>query len=160
MRLRPFRAADLDTLYQIDQVCFPPGVSYSREELEDFIRDQDSVTWVAESGAELVGFLVANQETPHAAHIITIDVMEAWRRQGVGRALMDAAEAWAGVQDLPLVYLETAVDNTVAQRFYESRGYERYQRVENYYHSGAAAWVMVKRLKRESAPAARGRASS
>lgn len=160
MRLRPFCASDLDTLYEADQVCFPPGVSYSREELEDLIRDQDSITWVAESGADLVGFLVAHRETPHAAHIITIDVLEAWRRRGVGRALMDAAEAWAGIQDLPLVYLETAVDNTVAQRFYESRGYERYRRAENYYRNGGAAWVMVKRLKRESAPVALGRAPS
>ncbi|HEV2491594.1 MAG TPA: N-acetyltransferase [Terriglobia bacterium] len=156
MRLRPFRAADLDTLYQIDQVCFPPGVSYSRQELDDFIHDGDSTTWVAESDADLVGFLVANREPPHAAHIITIDVVEEWRRRGVGRALMDAAEAWAGQENLAVIYLETAVDNTVAQRFYESRGYERFRRLEHYYNNGAAAWIMVKRLKKGSPPAIEG----
>jgi ribosomal-protein-alanine N-acetyltransferase len=156
MRLRPFRAADLETLYQIDQACFPPGVSYSRRELEDFIHHQDSTTWVAESGTELVGFLVANRERAHAAHIITIDVVETWRRRGVGRALMDAAEAWAREQNLGLVYLETAVDNTIAQRFYDNRGYERYRRIEHYYHNGAAAWIMVKRLKKDSTLRPRG----
>ena len=155
MRLRPFHAGDLDTLYQIDQQCFPPGVSYSRRELEDFIEHQDSMTWVAESEAETIGFLVANREPPHAAHVITIDVVEAWRRRGVGCALMDAAEAWAECQNLGMMYLETAVDNTAAQRFYESRGYERFRRIERYYHNGAAAWVMAKRLKKGSTPAAR-----
>jgi [ribosomal protein S18]-alanine N-acetyltransferase len=150
MRLRSYRDSDLDTLYRIDQACFPPGVSYSRQELEDFVHHRRSATWVAESQAELVGFLVANRELPHAGHIITIDVVEAWRRRGVGRALMDVAEAWAEQQNLLVIFLETAVDNTAAQRFYESRGYERFRRIEQYYGNGAAAWLMVKRLKKSS----------
>ncbi len=152
MRLRPYRASDLGTLYQIDQTCFPPGVAYSRRELENFVTARRSKTWVAEDGQETIGFLVAGQEPQRAGHIITIDVVERWRRRGVGDALMDAAEDWAESEGLSRIYLETAVDNTAAQSFYGRRGYAKFREIENYYGNGAAAWVMVKRLKATTAP--------
>lgn len=149
VQLRPYRASDLDTLFGIDQRCFAPGISYSRAELEGFIAHRRSATWVAEADGDTVGFLVARREPGGAAHIITIDVVESWRRRGVGKALMDAAESWAAGLDLAVLYLETAVDNEIAQRFYRRRGYHKLRRVENYYADGAAGWIMVKQLKQE-----------
>lgn len=149
VQLRPYRASDLDTLFEIDQRCFAPGISYSRAELEGFIAHRRSATWVAEADSDTVGFLVARREPGGAGHIITIDVVESWRRRGVGKALMDAAESWAAGLDLAVLYLETAVDNEIAQRFYRRRGYHKLRRVENYYADGAAGWIMVKQLKEE-----------
>ncbi|HLW78133.1 MAG TPA: N-acetyltransferase, partial [Terriglobia bacterium] len=83
-----------------------------------------------------------------AGHIITIDVVEPWRRRGVGKALMDAADSWADREMLSLLYLETALDNDVAQTFYRRRGYEKLRMIEHYYAGGGAAWIMVKRLNR------------
>ena len=91
LQLRSYRASDFDALHQIDQACFPPGVSYSREELAEFIGHRNSSTWVAEVEGEIAGFLVAGREPQRVGHIITIDVVACWRRRGVGSALMDAA---------------------------------------------------------------------
>lgn len=146
IQLRSYRSSDLDTLFEIDQTCFPPGIAYPRRELESFIAHRRSVTWVAEADKETVGFLVARHEPGGAAHIITIDVIQSQRRHGVGNALMDAAESWAAGQGLALLYLETAIDNEVAQKFYHRRGYQKLRLVENYYVGGTAAWIMVKRL--------------
>ena len=148
MVLRAFRASDLDTLWAIDQACFPPGISYSREELAGFIGHKGSRTWVADEGGCIVGFLIANRQTRagRAAHIVTIDVVEATRRRGVGSKLMDAAEQWARDKGLPMIYLETAEDNLPAQRFYAARGYRKLKRIEHYYRHGLAAWVMAKGL--------------
>ena len=146
MNLRPYRPSDLDTLYQIDQACFPPGVSYSKDEIERFISHRNSQTWVAQAGEEVAGFLIAGRERHGAAHIVTIDVAEQWRRRSVGMILMDAAEVWAKRDGLRLVYLETAEDNLPAQAFYRKRGYEKLKRIERYYANGAAAWVMTKWL--------------
>ena len=150
MRLRSYRASDLDALHQIDQACFPPGVSYSREELAEFIGHQNSVTWVAEVEQEITGFLVAGREPQGVEHIITIDVVAGRRRRGVGSALMNAAEEWAARQQLRLIYLETAEDNAPAQAFYAGRGYEKLRMIDRYYSNGAAAWVMVKWLGKQS----------
>jgi len=150
MRLRSYRASDLDTLHQIDQACFPPGVSYSREELAGFIGHRNSATWVAEVEQEITGFLVAGREPQRVGHIITIDVVAGRRRRGVGSALMTAAEEWAARQQLRLIYLETAEDNAPAQAFYAGRGYEKLRMIDRYYSNGRGAWVMVKWLGKQS----------
>lgn len=144
VRLRTYRSTDFDTLYEIDQVCFPAGISYGREELANFIKSPHSMTWVAEAGQVVVGFVIADRENDEIAHIITIDVVEKWRHRGVGTELMNTAEDWAARMGVRFVYLETAEENLVAQQFYRSRGYKTVERVANYYASGQAAWVMVK----------------
>jgi len=151
MYLRAFRPDDLETLYKIDQACFAPGISYPREELSRFISQRGSRTWIAEESGEIAGFLIAERQAQKVAHLVTIDVVDRWRRRGVGRLLMDAAEHWAREQELLLVYLETAENNTAAQAFYEARGYRKVDRVANYYSDGRPAWVMLKWLKGEEA---------
>lgn len=146
MILRPFRDSDFERLYQIDQACFPPGISYSRQEIASYIADPDSETWVAEEGSEIVGFLIAGREGRKSSHVITVDVIEEWRRRGIGAALMNAAEEWARRRGAESIYLETAEDNFAAQQFYQARGYSKIERVEGYYSNGRAAWVMAKRL--------------
>ena len=101
---------------------------------------------MAEEAGEVVGFLIAKREPRKILHIVTIDVVEAWRRRGVGSVLMDAAEQWARDHELCLIGLETAQDNLGAQRFYAARGYRKVDKVEHYYADGTAAWIMVKEL--------------
>ena len=45
--IRDFQPADFDTLWNIDQLCFPPGISYSRAELKLYIRRRGSFTLLA-----------------------------------------------------------------------------------------------------------------
>jgi ribosomal-protein-alanine N-acetyltransferase len=151
MHLRAFRSDDLETLYKIDQACFAPGISYPREELSGFISRRGSRTWVAEEKGEIAGFLIAERQAQKAARIVTIDVVDRWRRRRVGSLLMDAAEHWAREQRLLFIYLETAENNAAAQGFYEARGYRKVDRVENYYSDGTSAWVMLKWLKGKEA---------
>ena len=146
MRLRPFRPDDLATLYEIDQACFVPGVSYSKEELAAFIGRRHAETWVAEEAGEVTGFLIAQREPRRVLHIVTIDVVKAWRRRGVGSELMEAAEQWARDRGLRLIGLETAHDNLAAQSFYQARGYRKVDEIPQYYADGSSAWVMVKEL--------------
>ena len=146
MEILPFKTADLETLYKIDQECFPPGISYSQEELARFIRHRLAKTWVAHSENEVVGFLVFGREPQKVGHIVTIDVVEGRRGTGVGKALLKTAEDWAQRQGLGLIYLETADDNRVAQNFYIAHGYTKVEEIPNYYPNHLTAWVMVKWL--------------
>ncbi len=146
MRIRDYRPSDLQTLYQIDNACFPPGIAYPKYELTRFVSMPGARTWVMESSEGIVGFLIACHESRDAVHIVTIDVVEAYRRKGIGRALMDAAEGWAAKQKARVIYLETADDNLNAQRFYQARGYSLVEREEGYYSNGQAAWLMAKSL--------------
>ena len=151
--LREFKREDFKILWDIDQKCFPPGISYSRLELNAYIRRRGSLTLVAEStsrhevtGSTIVGFIVAEVDRRWIGHIITIDVVAAARRFGVGSALLAAAENRLRAVECPSVRLETAVDNLGALAFYKSRGYFLEKTVPHYYSNGVDALVLQKDL--------------
>ena len=60
-------------------------------------------------------------------------LIPAMRRQGVGRALLDAAEAWARAQHLPAMEVTVWAFNAAASQLYEKQGFgvlRRYLRKE------------------------------
>ena len=103
------------------------------------IAAQGGVTLVAESGGAVVGFLsFAFEEDPgtfvrpeHRRHALIWDISvdEGARGQGVGRALLEAAEAHtkaAGIGEIRLYVLES---NARARRIYDAAGYRTYERL-------------------------------
>ena len=144
--IRDFRPEDFETLWRIDQECFPPGIAYSRQELKIYVRRRSSFTMVAEAEADrkIAGFIVAYGGL--AGHIITIDVVTAARRAGVGSQLLQAAEARLLEGGSKAVGLETAVDNAAALAFYKRHGYHVVSTWPRYYSNGVDALVMSKNL--------------
>jgi len=171
--IRDFQSADFDTLWRIDQQCFPPGISYSRTELKLYIRRRASFTLLAVDAAQattsppdlgqgkknspppasahvpVAGFIVAEADRA-SGHIITIDVIAAARRSGVGSLLLRAAEDRLRAAHCKSVELETAVDNVSALSFYKRHGYSVIQTFPRYYSNGVDALVLKKNL--ESSP--------
>ncbi|HEU0370235.1 MAG TPA: GNAT family N-acetyltransferase, partial [Candidatus Acidoferrum sp.] len=90
--IREFRRTDFSRLWEIDQKCFPTGISYSEPELLFYIQRPRAFTLVAERSGEegqAVGFIVA-EIGRQMGHIITIDVLEQERRGGLGSQLIVA----------------------------------------------------------------------
>lgn len=87
------------------------------------------VALIAWHGAEAVGFAclrvtpAIGSRTPHAL-LTELFVREAFRQHGVGRALVERAEAMAYRQGAPDLYLFTGDQNLTAQRFYARMGYQ------------------------------------
>jgi ribosomal protein S18 acetylase RimI-like enzyme len=166
--VRDFKSADFDTLWRIDQSCFASGISYSRAELRFYIRRPASFTLVAVgvaagdspealSGekksspvvvddATVAGFIVAEAGPRARGHIITIDVVAAARRFGVGSLLLRAAEDRLILAECRAVELETAVDNMSALAFYQRHGYSVIKTFPRYYSNGVDALVLEKTL--------------
>lgn len=144
--IREFQAEDFETLWRMDQECFPPGIAYSRRELKEYVGHRKSFTLVA-SDAEtgtLAGFIVAHQAA--TGHVITIDVMAEARRSGVGSRLLQAAETRLREAGSEAVGLETAVDNVAGLSFYKRHGYSVVRTWPRYYSNGVDALVMRKEL--------------
>ena len=162
--LRDFRREDFETLWRIDQECFPPGISYSRLELAAYVRRWGSFTLVAESSdmngnvmlgqnrssakpsSITLGFIVAEASRRGVGHIITIDVLPAAQRLGLGSKLLNAAEDRLRTAGCRRVSLETAVDNQAALVFYKKHGYSLTKTVPGYYSNGVDALVLSKQL--------------
>jgi len=148
-RIREFKKADFQTLWQIDQICFEPQLAYSQKELAFYMQRPGSFTLVAEDEAEsgILGFIVAENRR-RTGHIITIDVIEKARRSGVGSALLQAAEEKLLEAGATAVALETPVNNAAAIRFYKQTGYFVEKTVAGYYSGHIDALVMTKELAR------------
>ncbi|MGA8867235.1 MAG: hypothetical protein WB510_09710, partial [Candidatus Sulfotelmatobacter sp.] len=87
--VRDFQSEDFDALWRIDQDCFPPGISYSRQELKLYLRRPKSFALVAANAAAsdspdskpapaailasnpIAGFIVAEAGGRGSGHIIT-----------------------------------------------------------------------------------------
>jgi len=144
--IRDFQPEDFETLWRIDQECFPPGISYSRPELKAYMRHRGSFTLVAaesESGKPC-GFLVAHNGS--TGHIVTIDVVKPLRRSGVGSQLLEQAEGRLRTLGSQAISLETAVDNAAALSFYKRHGYSVIRTWPRYYSNGVDALVLKKPL--------------
>jgi len=144
--VRDFKAEDFDLLWRMDQECFAPGISYSKEELKSYIRHRGSFTLVAADviEGEIQGFIIGHCVT--TGHIITIDVSPEARRSGVGSLLLRAAEDRMRQAGCHWVGLETAVDNVTALSFYKRHGYNVVRTWPHYYSNGVDALVLRKEL--------------
>jgi ribosomal-protein-alanine N-acetyltransferase len=167
--IRDFQPADFETLWRIDQLCFPPGISYSRAELKLYIRRRGSFTLLAidatpsatavpdsgdnkklfspiPSANAVAGFIVA-EASRDSGHIITIDVVAVARRAGVGSLLLRAAEDRLRAAHCRTVELETAVDNLSALSFYKRHAYNLVDTFPRYYSNGVDALILKKNLQ-------------
>jgi [ribosomal protein S18]-alanine N-acetyltransferase len=94
----------------------------------------------------VAGFIVAEADGRGRGHIITIDVIAAARRSGVGSLLLGAAEDRLRAAGCSSVELETAVDNLSALSFYKRQGYSVVKTFPRYYSNGVDALVLEKDL--------------
>jgi ribosomal-protein-alanine N-acetyltransferase len=144
--LRPYRLSDFEILYRIDQACFPRGIAYSRAELKSYLHCHGSCCLLAEVANKVAGFVLTEQ-SGKLGHIVTLDVLESYRRQGVGSSLLRAAEQKAASAGVRHMYLETATDNKAAIALWEKHDYRKSATIENYYGWGLDAFEMDKRLR-------------
>jgi ribosomal-protein-alanine N-acetyltransferase len=146
--LRVSRPEDFEQLYEIDQACYPSGIAYSRRTLRRFLGLRHADCVVAEVGGKVVAFIVSLSEDA-LAHIITIDVLEPYRRSGIGSALLREAERHLESRDIREVSLETATSNAAAVAFWEKHRYRTRRLLKNYYPGRVDAWYMTKALGSE-----------
>lgn len=97
------------------------------EKLRACLTNPAHKVFVAESGGEVVGYLHLEDYDvlyfPHMKNVLGIAVASACRRQGVGRALLAAGEAWAKVDGAAAVRLVSGEARKGAHAFYQSLGY-------------------------------------
>ena len=143
--LRTSTSEDFDTLYEIDQACYEPAIAYSKREFRNYLRFPGAECMIAEEGGKAAGFcLTAHQQT--RGYIITIDVLEEFRRRGVGTALLAEAERRLAVHGVKEIGLETAIDNESAIAFWQRHGYRTRGVWNGYYPGGRDAFTMTKRI--------------
>jgi GNAT superfamily N-acetyltransferase len=131
VRVRPMARADLDAVAALSvQLGYPIAGDALAHHFELLREQPENALLVAEQGddEQVVGWVhVAGRvslETGPFAQISGIVVDERVRGQGVGRALMAVAEAWAAERGYDVMRLWSNIVRERAHHFYENLGYE------------------------------------
>ena len=147
--LREYSPSDFDTLYEIDQVCYQRGIAYSRPMLRWYLNLRGAFCIVAESRAggkpSPIGFIIA-QAHANDAYIITIDVLAAYRRSGIGTGLLQETEHRLEKMGVRRVELQTATNNEAGVAFWLRHGYRSSGVTRGYYLGCIDAYNMFKHL--------------
>jgi [ribosomal protein S18]-alanine N-acetyltransferase len=145
--LRPVAPADIEALYALDQVCFEPGIAYSRGELRRFLGIATAQGVLADEGGTLAGFAIGYLTRRRTAHVVTLDVGPAQRRRGLGKELLEALLARLAGTGALEARLEVSTENAGAIAFYEKLGFRIRRPLPDYYGPGRDALEMERDLK-------------
>jgi ribosomal protein S18 acetylase RimI-like enzyme len=149
MLYRHYRPDDFTELYAVEEICFQPPFRFSRAYMRQIVTSPDAATWMAEENGTVAGFAVVEwavelQQT--TAYIQTIEVLSQFRRMGVAGELTRRLEDSAIKAGARLIWLHVDAENSPALSLYETHGYTRQGREENYYPRGRAALIYSKEL--------------
>jgi ribosomal-protein-alanine N-acetyltransferase len=135
--LVPIDASALDRIAALHAESFVPlgERAWTRQDFAELLATPGVVGWVLSVDDEDMGFalyrIVADE-----AELLTIAVRPAWRRQGVGRVLLDAIAAGARGAGAQTFFLEVGADNPPARSLYESQGFSVVGTRRGYYRRG------------------------
>ncbi|MGH2463628.1 MAG: ribosomal protein S18-alanine N-acetyltransferase [Candidatus Limnocylindria bacterium] len=138
----PMRPDDIPAVLEIERASFStpwPPEAFTQE----LTHNRLARYTVARQGEAVVGYagvwLMVDE-----AHITTFAVHPGWRRQGIGRRLMDALLIVASEMGAARMTLEVRISNLAAQALYRAYGFEIAGRRERYYtDDGEDAYIMT-----------------
>jgi ribosomal protein S18 acetylase RimI-like enzyme len=132
--VRVATTSDIERLLHLEECCFA-GDRLSRRSFRRLLAANTSATLVSEHGYLMLLF----RRSSKVARIYSVAVDPRARGRGLGRTLVEHAEAASRARQRNTMQLEVRVDNDAAIRLYESLDYQPIARFENYYEDGCAA---------------------
>ncbi|NBB62018.1 ribosomal protein S18-alanine N-acetyltransferase [Pseudomonas sp. ODNR1LW] len=137
---------DLKSLLELENQCFTSDRLTARS-FQWMISRAHASLIVAQDGSQLMGYcLVLFHRGTSLARLYSIAIASHSRGLGLGKQLLDRAEACARDHDCAYLRLEVRPDNPVAIGLYERNGYRRFAVVHDYYEDHADALRLEKRV--------------
>lgn len=144
--IRPATTTDLPVLISIENHCFDVD-RLSERSFRHLLTRGNAVTLVDETDNTLRGYaMVLFHRNTSIARMYSLATDPAWRGQGLGKALIAAAEAAALDRGMVSMRLEVRTDNKAAQQLYRALGYQEFATVADYYEDHADAIRFEKEL--------------
>jgi ribosomal-protein-alanine N-acetyltransferase len=149
--LREYREADLEAICRLDEDCFAAAFLFDRKSMREFAEARNAICLVAETRHGGVdGFVIVHLDLIAAGlrgYVVTLDVAEEHRREGVASKLLLEAESRAGAVGARQMELHVFTGNEGAIRFYERMGYGRLAVRRRFYRAdGLDAFLYRKEL--------------
>ncbi|MBO4927070.1 MAG: ribosomal protein S18-alanine N-acetyltransferase [Clostridiales bacterium] len=126
---------DLEEIHDIEIASFPDP--WSIDSLWAFASNETVRTLVCardEESGELVGYY-ALQYVLDEAEIAIIAVKRKFRRQGLGKLLLEEIRNFCKERDIKVIHLEVRSENEAAVHLYRTFGFDEVGRRKNYYEA-------------------------
>ncbi len=144
MLVREARVEDIDQLLNIEEYCY--DTPWPREAFEEEVGNGDQgMGFVVEQEGMVVGFLTG-MAVGRDLHLHNIAVHPDHQNQGVGRELMEAADAYCLEREFQSITLEVRTDNAIARRLYLGMGYSAVGTRKDHYGPGQDAHLYTKKI--------------
>ncbi|QIW23092.1 ribosomal-protein-alanine N-acetyltransferase [Sulfolobus sp. S-194] len=152
-RIRNARLTDVDQIIKINRLALPENYPYYF--FVEHLKEYEAAFFVAESDDEVVGYIMPRIEWGFSnlkqlptlvkkGHVVSIAVLEQYRRLGIGTALLQASmKAMKEVYNAEEVYLEVRVSNLPAINLYRKLGFKEVKVLRHYYADGEDAYLMA-----------------
>lgn len=127
---------DIDVLLMIERKCFEHP--YDRSVFESILRNGSSFVLLADFFGSAIGYIAFNKQG-EVGTIISLAVVEQFRRRGVGRYLMHQAISRLKEAGARRIVLQVSVKNVAARKLYESMGFRADKLLKDYYRGGEDA---------------------
>ena len=138
-RAGPAHAA---VMAEIHRAAFPPAEAWSRDVILLHLEMPTAIGFVHPDGGMILARLAADE-----SEILTLAVLPARRRQGIGAALLRAAMRAASEGAARSMFLEVAVTNEAARTLYGGQGFTEAGLRRHYYADGTDALVLRSTLE-------------
>lgn len=143
----PATAADIDAIARLESASFDRDALSRRSLRRLLTRPTAQILVARDEGGQPVGSaILLFRGTTALARLYSLAVDPARRGFGIGRALLQAAEAAASTRAAAILRLEVRVDNAAAIGLYRAEGYEPFGRYAAYYADRTDALRLQKRL--------------
>lgn len=141
------RAADAREIALMSRDLIEQGLewSWTPARVERSIAGRESSVVIARREHRIAAFAIMHFGD-ESAHLNLLAVAAQYRRQGLGRQLMDWLTASAAIAGVFRIDLELRADNEGARVFYENLGFESLARVPGYYQGRETALRMTRRF--------------
>jgi ribosomal protein S18 acetylase RimI-like enzyme len=144
--IRPARASDVDALLAIETAVFQTD-RLSRQSFRRLIGRPSAAVLIAQVGGVVAGYcVVLFRAGASHARLYSISTAPGLAGQGVGRALIEAAERTSVGRGKRSLRLEVRQDNERAVSIYRRAGFRPIGSKPDYYQDGMTALRMEKSL--------------
>lgn len=136
-----FRSPTGVELLTAARLCLAAGYPSYGDEALRLRAEAGARQWVAVEGEAVLGFAQLEGCAPEAELHLVVVAPEA-RGRGIGRGLLETAQAALSAEGMDRVFLEVAESNEAARALYAGLGYRQVGRRASYYPNGDAALVL------------------
>ncbi len=140
MKLEKMTSAHIDGVCKIEEACF--SHPWSRQSVESELGNENSVFIVAVEGEKVIGY-IGMSVVIDEGYIFNVAVDEAFRKKGVGTALINELVTYGKKNDLCFITLEVREGNQAAISLYSDFGFIKVGERKNYYSDPAENAILM-----------------